>query len=826
MPVSDSTTSNKPRLDRGIPGETEDARPSMQLIIPPVASSEKSPTVPVPVARMAPLALGVKTSESNVGHSRIRQQATTSRHESPKDSDETIRRIPPQAELTQTTRGVNAELKAQAAVIDAPITTCIASVGSPVSASVLNGLSDTTKPQFDTHIAGLGSFTSASAEPQNQHHVSGTSDPPAQELRKQKGAHRSRAESELIDHILVQEDETIPNKDPRPNYSYRELAEAALLDAPGHRLQAWQVVKWVYSNVAGYSSQDQDLKAGISSVLSATARKATGSIISEEPKTGDTKQTKWWLLRPSSKHLIRPWDKKKKSLGTPSGVSIATVSPVGSQVKGPTHKDASGGSTRRQGRRKTGNLLLERPTGGVKSSTRHTSNRGTSAPKQNLGPSLLKESARNTEPKRRNPSPTAERPAKRRHLDDPSGIVHGEAVDGNESEAAASGQLPHQPFASQTRGTLAQEVQGGGAIHSEGSRSSISAKATPNRIMGTFVIDDDDSEGESVQRPVLPRIVAESRTEDILVIQTTDLAMVQDPQRLNMSEDQATWELVQDSYADDTGTVLELPDLTQDEPTTTGNAVQGSDEPNGEASLQIHEPTIAAEPPSAVASSHENALPLQPDELPHDHVPVEPPEPPIEQIDVDMILDSVTPPSVHDEPNTQPNQISAARIEHNARVLAAIRNRQRQLFPTLSQIQLPKRLKPVPLMEIEARPTRKRLMRAGPEWSRLGHNTALERMEIVNTSIQRAAPPKGPLNAPANDGMADIDAEGADYGFGMGYGNLTSSQEPEEYDNLDDLLGVPAKVEFKVQDGHLVVVDAGATSRVSISALRLTPRTY
>lgn len=108
------------------------------------------------------------------------------------------------------------------------------------------------------------------------------------------------------------------------------------------------------------------------------------------------------------------------------------------------------------------------------------------------------------------------------------------------------------------------------------------------------------------------------------------------------------------------------------------------------------------------------------------------------------------------------------------------------------------------LDEIRARPTRKQIFGKNAMISRLGTGPSDEKMAIIRTALHRAplCDANGVERGDSHDSEASVPGATA-------WNKVDGFGEPEEFDNLDDLLGIPRTVLPIIHDGQLVFRDAG-----------------
>lgn len=100
----------------------------------------------------------------------------------------------------------------------------------------------------------------------------------------------------------------------RPNYTNSELAGMALLDAPGHRLPANEICKWIADHIPGYDFADKTSKwqSHISATLSAGS-KGNRPLFEKQDRREDDPAGKgnFWALRRGEEHRIKPYSSSK-----------------------------------------------------------------------------------------------------------------------------------------------------------------------------------------------------------------------------------------------------------------------------------------------------------------------------------------------------------------------------------------------------------------------------------------------------------------------------------------------------------------------------------
>ncbi|KAG8631044.1 hypothetical protein KVT40_000184 [Elsinoe batatas] len=90
------------------------------------------------------------------------------------------------------------------------------------------------------------------------------------------------------------------------------LIGMALLEAPGHRLQAQSIHEWIGRHIPGYHKSDKQMHNGVSNALSTRSRGANPLFEKQDPD-GPGKPS-WWAIKPGMEHKFKPWDHEKKCI--------------------------------------------------------------------------------------------------------------------------------------------------------------------------------------------------------------------------------------------------------------------------------------------------------------------------------------------------------------------------------------------------------------------------------------------------------------------------------------------------------------------------------
>ncbi|KAF2223494.1 hypothetical protein BDZ85DRAFT_261682 [Elsinoe ampelina] len=90
------------------------------------------------------------------------------------------------------------------------------------------------------------------------------------------------------------------------------LIGMALLEAPGHRLQAQAIHEWIGKHIPGYHKSDKQMHNGVSNALSTRSR-GTNPVFEKQDPDGPGKPS-WWAIKAGMEHKFKPWDHENKCI--------------------------------------------------------------------------------------------------------------------------------------------------------------------------------------------------------------------------------------------------------------------------------------------------------------------------------------------------------------------------------------------------------------------------------------------------------------------------------------------------------------------------------
>ncbi|GAM84275.1 hypothetical protein ANO11243_022690 [Dothideomycetidae sp. 11243] len=552
------------------------------------------------------------------------------------------------------------------------------------------------------------------------------------------------------------------SKQQRPAYTYLQLAEMAVQQAPAQRLQVHMIHEWICKNISGYHMKQEDFKNGISNALSINIHKPNGTLVKQSSTPGDARPSAWYAIRPGAENEIRRWDPARRCMVdfNPDTVPSNTRKRTQTAVLAPADGQASlPSATKRQKPVPTAEIngCDRTPNGSIKD---HKSEKPSTMTPDVCGLTLDNDglemiSATNTiQPIKKLAKKKSTRLLPYRiSLDSIHTVAASEPQSGVSADlvekyqtleiarsrpqtAIDSSDTSAQDFLS-TKSQLYQQRDLQGSIAETAAAVDSSVIAEQNIIPDTNAIEDQTAIAG-------PNVVA---VDDAVTnsIASTDANAVAETNFIVGAS------AVEDAADEAVMNVIFVPNASVDV---------------GIIAFKDQNATTS----SAVATS------------------------------ANFVQASI----VHEQDPVSQTNLGQQDQSFDDMVLKAIKQQQNREYLSFAKVKsaAPEK-RNVPLAEIQSRPTRKELMDK-TSLSRLGHNTAMERLDLIREGLKRTVREPRKANNPAPDGMdLDVGMSQADFDF-------EGQSSPSEFEDIDDLCDMPLQTEPMIHDERELVMFDGS----------------